>query len=1300
MHRVVPELIVENYRAGRFGGEFHAVGMFLDLSGFSKMTDILMQHGQHGAEILAGLMHGVFNPLVESIFDYGGKIVSFAGDGIMALYPVTDDEKTTALRALTSAWVIQRKLKENPDRKTMYGKFTFSAKVGLATGSVMWKILHSDDGKNATYYFRGSAVNDSAKAEHQAKSGEIILTQEMNNLLEEDIRSRPSELFHQFIRFRVEMPKKITNDFPPVDLDISRIFMPEEVIVEGMRGEFRQIANLFIRIPDLPDDELENFVNVVFELRKKYGGLVTRLDFGDKGCNMLMLWGAPLAYENDIGRTMNFILDLRAKVDVPITAGVTYYIAHAGYLGSELCEDYTCYGWGVNLSARFMMTAPEGEIWVDDRVAQRVSQRFSMDYVGSQKFKGFAAEQKVHVLRYRKMESDVIYLGEMVGRETELKRMEEFVEPLWRGEFGGVLTVSGEAGIGKGRLVHEFSSSDVFNLHNVYWANCKADQILRGSFNPLRVWMLRYFRIELGHSTDQKKDVFNSKLDDLLASIPDPELAHELERTRSFLGALLDLHWGNSLYEQLDAEARYNNTILSLIALLKAESLRQPVILFIDDIQYVDTDTIAFLTQLKRSVLAGSHSYPIGIIFTLRKQGEYSSFVGEFSDSEILLIGMTRAAIQKLVENILDGAASLNLMELVLVRSEGNPFFAEQVVRYLLEEDQLKLGDNGWEKVESVQESVLPGDIRALLVARLDKLTREVKSAVQTASVLGREFDIGVLSQMLGSEVTTRDRVNDAEKAAIWSPLNEMLYIFHHGLLRDAAYSMQMHARRQELHILALNALEDLYGDELDRHYAELAYHAEHGNSRSKAQRYYTLAGKTSSDLYRNSEALEYYTKALALTDFDDHETQFDLLVERVELYARMGERDLQINDLDSLDQRAEQLKDSDRLAIALMLRSQYSFYVGNYQEAIERALRAAHNVSESLRNSERALYTQIVWSTALLRLGKLDEAMVMSVEVLEKTRTAGFRRLEADVLSSVALIALEQNNISLARHSLDAAMEIANDLNDPKLKSKTLNNLAMVEESNNGNYALAQVYYEESLRLSREAGDRVGEINSFANLGFVASMQGDFEDAQVFYEKSIKHSREIDYLHNMLYTFINLSALAGILSDASSALNNAQEAMDLAKKTSDVSGEAWAYHYMGHAYQMLGDYKAAETVYKKSIVLREGLQQPILATEPIAGLIEIYLSMNEIDAAMHEAEKILELLSEGSPLDRTDEPLRVYHAVYLLLKKIQDPRSKQVLQKAKNLLDIQISNFKDNASQRRYIDSMPWRRAIHGETL
>ena len=1294
MHRVVPDLIVENYRAGRMGGEFPAVGMFLDLSGFSTMTDTLMQHGQHGAEVLASLMHGVFNPLVESIFEYGGKIVSFAGDGIMALYPIDDDERSTSLRGLASAWVIQQKLKENPDRQTIYGKFTFSAKIGLSIGSVTWKILQSEDRSDATYYFRGSAVDDSAMAEHHADSGQIILTQAMNDLLEGDIRSRSNDAFYRFIRFRVEMPQKNVNEFPPVNLDISRIFMPEEVIVDGIQGEFRQIANLFIRIPDLSDDELEKFANVIFELKKKYGGLVTRLDFGDKGCNMLLLWGAPLTFENDIGRAMNFMLDLRAKVNIPVTAGITYYIAHAGYLGSELCEDYTCYGWGVNLAARFMMSAPDGEIWIDDRIAQRVSQRFAMDYVGSQKFKGFAAEQKVYVLRYRKLESDVIYQGEMVGRETELKRMEEFVEPLWHGNFAGVLFVTGEAGIGKGRLVHEFASSELFSIHKAYWANCKADQILRQSFNPVRVWLLRHFRILPDQSDDQKKDAFDSRLDELLSSVVDPELARELERTRSFLGALLDLRWDNSLYDQLDAEARYNNTIISLITLIKAESLRQPFVLFLDDVQYIDADSIAFLTQLKRSLQAGNQTYPVAIILTLRLQGEILPFVDDLRDLEILLVGMTRSAVEKLAENILGSTVSANLMDLILVRSEGNPFFAEQIIRYLLEEDQLESGRHGWDGIENVDDSILPSDLRALLVARLDRLTREVKSAVQTASVLGREFDVGVLSQMLGSEFTTKELVKDAENAAIWSALDEILYIFHHGLLRDAAYSMQMRARRQELHILALNALEVLYEDEPDRHYAELAYHAENGDIRSKAQRYYAMAGKLSGELYRNAEAIEYYTKALDLTDLDDLETRIDLLAERVELYSRMGRRSRQLNDLIALEQLAGRLKDGDYLAKVMMLYSAYHYFIGNYQESIDHALKA-EITSETLADTEHALYTQIVWCTSLLRLGRLDEAMQRAKISLEKCQAIGSELDTGRAYNVMGLIAMEQKDTSPARNYLMNAMMIADELNNSDLKEKVINNLAMVEGALNGNYALAQEHYENAYRLCKEMGSRIGEGSALMNLGFALGMQGKFSAALPYYQRALEIARETGNLYNMIYTHVNLSALAGMIKDADGALENAKEALGLAKKTLERSGEAWALLYMGHAYLLQGEYVLAQKVYTGSVEIRNDLDQPSLSMEPIAGLVETYLAMGDTESASREAEKILQFLDNGSTLDGTDEPLRIYHACYLFLKKKQDPRFQQVLQQAITILEDQISNFVDDVSRKGYIENIPWRRAI-----
>jgi len=1293
MHRVVPELIVENYRAGRFGGEFPAIGMFLDLSGFSTMTDALMQHGQHGAEVLAGLMHGVFDPLVESIFDYGGKIIGFAGDGIMALYPVETNTKLTALRAMASAYLIQQRLAENPTRETLYGKFSITAKIGLAIDFVAWGILHSEDGEDVTYYFRGPAVDDSAQAEHFAGSGDILLTQRMNELLREQIVTMPFASFHRFGGFRVEMPETTHVSFPPVDLNISRHFMPEEVIAHDMRGEFRQVVNLFMRFPDLPDEALRELMIIVFKLRKKYGGLVSRIDFGDKGCNMLMLWGAPVAYENDIGRALNFVLDLKSKVDFPITAGVTYYIAHAGYLGSAMCEDYTCYGWGVNLASRFMMSAPTGQIWVDDRIARRVLKKFDMEFIGKQMFKGFAAEQKVHLLRGYRQNAERVYQGEVVGREDELVRLASFAEPLWQNRFAGLLLVSGDAGIGKGRLVHEFRSSGLFDTRRTLWVVCQSNQILRQSFNPLRGGLLQYFDILPDQSPEERKQAFDSKLDDLLASIPDLELARELERTRSLLAALVDISWPDSLFEQLDAEGRYNNTFLALIALLKVESLRQPVVLFLEDLQFTDHDTKDFLPRLKRAILAAQEAYPVAMIVTSRPHGV--SVEEDLIDARIDLPGLSQAAVARLIETLLGGVAAPGLVRLVMDRSEGNPYFTEQIIRYLQEESLIEMSQTGWALLKGVHYPVLPGDIRAVLVARLDQLAHQVREIVQTASVLGREFEIRMLAQMLHEDETVDAWIAEAEKAAIWAPLNEIRYIFSHGLLRDAAYAMQMQARRRELHGLAVEAMEHLYTDSLSHHYVELAYHTEYAELYQKAQLYYTLAGRASADLYQNSQAIDYYTRALAHTPIDDLSTQFDLLTERAGLFHRLGERTSQSQDLEALEKLAHQLGDPQRTAKVEVMTAYYYYYaVSDYHAVIQRSERVL-NLIDKDRSIEIVIDAYLLLSSAHLQLGNLDEAMQIGRTCLKLARDAGERLQEGRVLSVMGLVAIEQNKHDFARECLTEAVLIGREVRNTDLEGKALNNLGMSAGYIQGDFALARDYYDQAYAIMHERGDRTAEGVGMANLGYTAGMMGDFDAARTYHEQALSISREVVNRYLEINTLINLSAVTGLQNDVRDSIEYAQKALELSRRTGYRSGEAWALLYFGHASQLIKEYEQAQQAYNASILIRNELGQPNMAMEPAAGLIETALALDDLPAAMRGAENILTHLVNGGTLEGTEEPLRIYFACYQALEKNKDSRSSDLLVKAVGMLNSRVSKLRDEESRRVFVEKVPWRLAI-----
>lgn len=1295
MHRVVPELIVEGYREGRRSGELQAAGMFIDLSGFSMITDVLMQDRQHGAEQLTALTYSVFEPLVRAVFEHGGSIAGFAGDGITAIYPAQDGIGAAAQNALASAHSIQQRLASMASLQTPYGAFPISAKIGIACGNVSWGILESRDRRKATYYFRGSAVEDAARAEQHARAGEILLDKSAADQFAELAGGELPHGFTSVVAARMVLPAAQPVIEQPIDPEIGRIFAPEIVVAGSLRGEFRQVVNLSIRIPTLSDAVLRDFVATLFELQERYGGLLSHMDFGDKGCTMLMLWGAPTAYENDIGRALNLALDLQAKAGFPIAAGITYHEARAGYVGSALFEDYTCYGWGVNLAARLMTSAPDGEIWIDDGIVQRASKAFEADLLGEQAFKGFAQKQRVYKLTGRRVAADALYAGVLAGRDAELKVLADRMEPLWRGEYAGITLIRGEAGIGKSRLIHEFSQTEASVHRESLWAVCPCDQILRQPFNPFRYALLKYFG---GMNSPQQADrlqTFNSELDDLIAGTTDEGVIEDLRRGRSFLAAMMDLHMADSPYERMDAQGRYDNTLLALIAVLKAECLRAPLVLLIEDAHYLDEDSKALLLRLKRILLAAPAGYPVGIIITARREGLDPSIESDFADHVVELAGLSRDAMAGLANEMLGRPAGPELIRFLAQRAEGNPFFAEQILRYLRDESLLELDAAGnWRVRAGWQASILPADVTSMLVARLDQLAPQVKDVVQTASVLGREFEIQVLARMLKDDAELEKEVVEAEHASIWLPLNELRYFFRHALLRDAAYSMQLEAHRRELHALALEALEALYGNELPSLYPELAYHSEQAAVVDKARVYLRKAADAARDSYQNLQAVEYYSRALNLTTPDAVSERFALLKERALLYRRLGNRKAEDADLDALERMAREMGGKRLRAWVAMQRAEYVLTMGDFHESIECATDAV-NLAQAAGDVDVTLGASLILPSALLRQGKIGEAMQRAEATLQIAREAQRQAEEGAALNLMGLIASEQKEPARARRYFEQALSIARERADRALEWKSLSNLGMSTGFIEGDYAAARDYYQQAYTMVHEWGDRPAEGTALANLGWAAGMQGDLAAARAYQDGALTTAREIGDPYQEAYTLINLSALAGIQGDAEAAVRYALEAEALASRIGDRSGRAWALLYKGHAHLAQRELDRAQEAFQLSVGLRDELEQKGLSAEPLAGLIQVALERSDIAAASRAAEVIMSHLEAGGTLDGTEEPLRIYLACYRVLDIQGDPRAQTVLRVARKMLDVQLSKFRDDEARRMYLENVPWRLAV-----
>ena len=1326
MPNLVPHFILDQYETGERNGRFPAVVLFVDISGFSTITDSLMIHGQHGSEVLVDVMRSIFDPLVQSIFEQGGFVIGYAGDAFTAVFPEGDDPDTVRLRAFAAAWQMQAQMAEIGTVSTIYGTFTLSAKVGVAVGEIEWGIVTTTDEHRATTYFRGGAIDGAAGAEHQCQAGDIVIDKAGFSAISAFVEADPLDEHFRVTAVTAALPPAQPVNIPPANPESLIRFVPDTINAHAYSSEFRQVVTLFISLRNVQSEaQLSSFMETLFRLQERYRGLLIRLDYGDKGANLLLFWGAPISYENDIERVLNFALDLQSQTSIPIVAGITYQIAHAGFIGSHLFEEYTCYGRGVNLAARFMMAAPRDEIWLDENIARQASQLFEIESEGRISFKGFADPQPVYTLLNRKDVRDAVYQGDLIGREDELAQLAEFIQPIFRGQSVGTLVVWGEAGLGKSRLIHDFRDTDIFQDKTVLWALCQTDEILRHSLNPFHYWLRRYFEQSTDQSEARNKRNFNRKLNSLIEASADSNLSNELDRTRSFLGALVDLQWPDSLYAQLDPKGRFENTLIGLIVLLQAESLQQPVIIHLEDAHWLDEDSTQFLQLLPLSLSATADlTYPIAIIATARPAQEFPDLP---FDQELVLGSLSRADLSRLTAEILDGPAASTLLDWLVERVEGNPFFAEQVVRYLQEQNLLIQTDSGWAVAERLTVA-LPTDVRAVLVARLDQLAAEVKEVVQMAAALGREFEVRLLAQMLQEESELPRKLKQAENAAIWSVLSQLRYLFNHALLRDAAYKMQLRARRQALHQLAAEALTAVYNDDLSPYFGELAYHTEQAGMIEQARRFLEQAGDVACAAYQNSQAIDYYGRALNLTPHNDLEARYRLLLAREGLYDLQGKRDLQEQDIAALQTLSEKLNDLNKQAEVALRRSQMALNIGDYPTATA----AAEQAISQARTASNVLHIAAghsLWALSLRQQGEYQAAFVQYETARDQAQTAGedqvlakclqgmggvtffqgdfdeatdyfeqaltlYRQLgdkqgESVCLHSLGVVAKNLRDYEAARESAEQALDVYRLIGHQQGQGFCLTNLASIARRE-GEFTKAEYYYKEALRNSRQTGDRSAESVCLGNLGIVACDVGNYVEAEPYLQQALDINRTLGDKMGESHCLNNLGVASHDLGDLSQARTYLNDGLKICQEIGFREGQGTILNELGNVAYDLGDYQEAQTLFEQALLLRRERGQTHYMAEDLVGLAQVNLAFDNLGQAKQYVEEVLTYLEENTTMAGAERPFRVHLICYQVLQENGDERGAALLTQAYNLIQKLADNIENETLRQSFLQNVP----------
>lgn len=1217
--RLVPQHIVDWFAAGERAGRFTAVTLFVDISGFTTATEALMAQQRAGAEALADVMEAVFAPLIATVYARGGFISGFAGDAFTAVFPTAD---SAPQQALAAAWTMLSGT--HISHVTPFGAFRFGVKVGLAEGEVVWGVA---GGRVA--YFRGAAVNACAAAEQHAAGGQLVVTDRARALLADRITAVPvADGFWQVTAVAGPVPPlpSMSEPAPQPARPVrgQEPFVPAELLRMTARGEFRQVVTLFVNVQGGPQsDELEALMTAVLRLLDEYDGYLCRLDFGDKGCNLLFFWGAPVAHENDIARTLDFALALRATAARPLRMGITYRMVYAGFAGSELRAEYTCYGLSVNLAARLMTQAPWGDIWLDEAVMERAA-GFEVVGIGRFTFKGFSAPQQVYRLEAQAAyAADMpFFAGQLVGRAAELAQLRTALSVLAHGRFAGAIVVRGEAGIGKSRLAHEALQLAVEQSDaRVYL--CQTDEILRQPLNPLRYMLSRAFHQHPVLSRDENRKRFEAECQRLARYTSDMALVAELERTVSFLGALVDLYWPDSLYERLEPELRFENTLDALKAFFRASAQQQPVIVQLEDAQWLDAESWQFVTRLLRNM----EDVPLALVMTSREPLPTEPFGG--TPPLVVEMGaLGPSAVAELVADLLGEPPAPDLLALLGARSEGNPFYLEQLVRYLQEQDVLRMSAEGVTAVSAARE--LPVDIQAVLIARLDRLSREVRDVVQTAAVLGREFEVRVLSQMLRDDLELEAKLGAAEGAAVWSALTELRYIFRHALLQDAAYQMQLESRLAALHRLAAGAIEATYAGDLSPYFADLVYHYGRAGDTDRERSYARKAAVRAAGMYANADAIRYFSRALELTPADDDRARFDLLHGRVAVYHLTGDRKAQLADLQALEALAARLDIAAR-ALTFTAYADYALETSDYhglsdyaQQAIE-AAQAVDDIRLELRGMTQ-------WANALFRLGDSEgsiarlHAALAKCEQVRATTTADIRLNEASIHKSLNVVYVRKGEYELAREHILRSIELSGAAGDIRSEGNCYNNLALVSYFT-GDYQTAR----EQMLIGLEAAERVGERSSMClftgNIGVISYKLGDVAAAQTYYERALQLQQEIDDKYSQIMTLNNLGVLHMDRCEYEQAIERYEQSLALARQSNDRGNEVLATVNLGLVAQKIGDFDTAVAFCDAAIALCREVGDRYHEVESLSNMVWVQSDLANAALARQYADEALALL-------------------------------------------------------------------------
>jgi len=779
---------------------------------------------------------------------------------------------------------------------------------------------------------------------------------------------------------------------------------------------------------------------------------------------------------------------------------------------------------------------------------------------------------------------------QLIDRVEEMNQLKEAVDRAIRGE-GGLLFLRGEAGIGKTRLTRELGAYARLRGMNVLYGRCPALLTMTG-IPPYILWS-EVIRDYLHASTaEQLYRVIGFYPAEVSKLVPD---------LRQRLGAI-----PQSI--QIDPEHERDRLFEAVSQFITNVSKEAPLLVVLDDLQWTDQSSPLLMHYLARGIsrerllLVGAYrdnevdeKHPLSPVLTELNRERLLQAVP--------LKRMSLNDISEMIKQILEqDDVPKEFCQPVYQKTGGNPFFVEEVIKSLIEQELIFREGNRW-KIKEVSRIEFPETVKSVVKARISRLDEESRSILTAASFLGYDFSLEAIRAVTGFEenklLELLEKILKTGLIKERAVRGEAAYSFADAVVRDVVHEEVSVSKHGRTHQVVGCALEVVYADKVNEHLAELAYQFLEGNDKDRALGYFLKAGEKAAKIYANNEAFSHLHSALQLLD------------------EKEGE----------LDEKARVL---ERLGDIKRIQGEYNACVEHWSKALElrKKLDEKENVSRIHRRMasvlDSAMGEKEMAETHYQEALKILEAMPESVEL-------------ASLYNDRANMLWRRGDLSNARSLGMRALEIAGKLNAPEVVAGSCDILGTVFEAIGDAQARKKAieYYERSLKAALDSGYVEGAIWGYDRLGVATIFYPYFlhETKSEYLEKGYALAKKVGHIYSESWLGTLLALSMDLRGEVANGLSLAESSLALARKAGHMENICFSLNVLGGCYRTLGEWERSEQCLSEALNINQKLNdfEQNLVGNFYLGLL--HLEKGEYAKAVEFCEKFFTRLEKAGSL-------------------------------------------------------------------